>query len=110
MPSLEASPQRTQKVDFQCQATSRAINMATRHDLWNMRLGGFVTSQSFREAVANYEKEKEKSKEKPPTRRQPGRVKPRALPRQQQPRKRARQQDPPPDDSERNSASAMALP
>ena len=56
LPSLEASPQRVRKVDFQCQATSRAINMATRHDPWNMRLGGFVTSQSFREAAANYEK------------------------------------------------------
>ena len=47
LPSLEASPQRVQKVDFQCQATSRAINMATRHDPWNMRLGGFVTSPVF---------------------------------------------------------------
>ena len=65
LPSLEASPQRTQKVDLQensegrfaCQDTSRAINMATRHDLWNTRLGGFVTSQSFRQAAANFEKE-----------------------------------------------------
>ena len=39
-----------------------------------MRLGGFVTSQSFKEAAANYEKEQEKNKEKPPTRRRAGRV------------------------------------
>ena len=98
LPSLEASPQRTQKVDFQ--ATSRAINMATRHDPWNMRLGPFVTSQSFREAAANYEKEQEKNKEKPPARRQAGCVRPRALPQHQQPRaKRARRHDLPPDDS-----------
>ena len=57
LPSLEASPKRVRRVDFQCQATSRAINMATRHDPWNMRLGGFVTFRSFREAAANYEKE-----------------------------------------------------
>ena len=95
--SLEASSQRTQKVDFQCQATSRAINMATRHDPWNMRLGGFVTFQCFREAAAIYEKEQEKNREKPPARRQAGRVRPRALPQHQQPRaKRAQRQDPPP--------------
>ena len=71
--------------------------MATRHDPWNMRLGGFVTSQSFREAAANYEKEQEKNKEKPAARRQAGRVRPRASPQHQQPRaKRARRQDPPP--------------
>ena len=84
--------------------------MATWHDPWNMRLGGFVTSQSFTEAAANYEKERETNKEKSPTRRHAGRVRPRALPRHQQPRKRARPQDPPPDDSERNIASAVAHP
>ena len=99
LPSLEASPQRVQKVDFQCQATSRAINMATRHDPWNMRLGDFVTSQSFREAAANYEKEGEKNKERPAARRQAGRVRPRALPQHQQPRGKRARQVPPPDDS-----------
>ena len=82
LPSLEESPQRVEKVDFQCQATSRAINTATRHDPWNMRLGGFVTSQSLREAAANYEKEQERNKERPAARRQAGRVRPRALPQQ----------------------------
>ena len=96
LPSLEASPQRVQKVDFQCQATSRAINMATRHDPWNMRLGGFVTSQSFREAAANYEKEQDRNKERPAARRQAGRVRPRALPQHQQPRAKRASQDPPP--------------
>ena len=97
LPSLEASPQRVQKVDFQCHATSRAINMATRHDPWNMRLGGFVTSQSFTKATANHEKEQERNREKPAARRQAGRVRPRALPQHQQPRaKRARQNPPPP--------------
>ena len=66
MPSLQASPQRTQKVDFQCQTTNQAINMATRPDPWNMRLGGFVNSGSFREAAAIDEKEQETSKEKSP--------------------------------------------
>ena len=99
LPSLEASPQRVQKVDFQCQATSRAINMATRHDPWNMRLGGFVTSQSFREAAANFEKEQERNKERPAARRQARRVRPRALPQHQQPRAKRARQDPPPDDS-----------
>ena len=97
LPSLEASPQRTQKVDFQCQATSRAITMATGHDPWNMRLGGSVTSQSFAEAAANHEKEQEKNKKTPPPRREAGHVRPLALPQHQQLRAiRARQQDPPP--------------
>ena len=72
--------------------------MATRHDPWKMRLGGFVTSQSFREAPANYEKEQEKNKEKPPERREAGRVRSRALPQHQQPRaKMSRPRDPRPD-------------
>ena len=96
LPSLEASSQRVQKVAFQCQATSRAINMATRHDPWNMRLGSFVTSQSFREAAANYETEQERNKEKPAARRQAGHVRPRALPQHQQPRAKRARQDPPP--------------
>ena len=96
LPSLEASPQRVQKVDFQCQAPSRAINMATRHDPWNMRLGGFVTSQSLREAAANYEKEQERNKERLAARRQAGRVRPRALPQHQQPRAKRARHDPPP--------------
>ena len=96
LPSLEASPQRVQKVDFQFQATSRAINMATRHDPWNMRLGGFVTSRSFREAAANYEKEQERNKERPAARRQAGCVRPQALPQHQQPRAKRARQDPPP--------------
>ena len=96
LPSLEASPKRVEKVDFQCQATSRVINMATRHDPWNMRLGCFVTSLSFREAAANDEKEKERNPEKPAAWRQAGRVRPRALPQHQEPRaKRARQDAPP---------------
>ena len=70
LPSLEASPHKVQKVNFQCQATSRAINMATRQHPWSMRLGGFVTSQFFREAAANYEKEQERNREKPAARRQ----------------------------------------
>ena len=100
LPSLEASTQRVEKVDFQCQATRRAINMATRHDPWNMRLGGFVASQCFREAAANYEKEQERNKEKPAARCQAGRVRPRVLPQHQQQRaKRVRRQDPPQIDS-----------
>ena len=110
LPSLEASPQRVHKVDFQCQATSRAINMATPHDPWNMSLGGFVTSQSFREAAANYETEQERNEEKPAARRQAGRVRPWALPQHQQPRaKRARRTrappPPPPEDMEHSSDS-----
>ena len=97
LPSLGASPERTEKVDFQCHATSGAINMATRLDPWNIRLGGFVTAQSYREAAANYEKELEKNKEKPPASCQAGRVRPHALPQHQQRRAmRARRQDPPP--------------
>ena len=70
--------------------------MATRHDPWNMRLGGFVTSRSFREAAANYEKEQGGNKERPAARRQAGRVRPRALLQHQQPRaKRARHDRPP---------------
>ena len=95
LPSLEASSQRVQKVDFQCQATSRAINMATWHDPWNMRLGGFVTSQSLREAAANYEKEQERNKERPAARRQAECVRPRALPQHQQPTAKRARQDPP---------------
>ena len=64
-----------------------------------MRLGGFVTSQSFREAAANYEKEQERNKERPAARRQAGRVRPWALPHHQQPRAKRARQDPPPDDS-----------
>ena len=73
--------------------------MATRHDPWNMRLGGFVTSRSFREAPANYEKEQERNKERPAARRQAGRVRPRALPQHEQPRAKRARQDPPRDDS-----------
>ena len=61
-----------------------------------MRLGGFVTSQSFREAAANYEKQLERNKERPAARRQAGRVRPRALPQHQQPRAKRARQDPPP--------------
>ena len=64
-----------------------------------MRLGGFVISQSFREAAANYEKEQERNKERPAARHQAGRVRPRALPQHQQPRAKRARQDPPPDDS-----------
>ena len=70
--------------------------MATRHDPWNMRLGGFVTSQSFREAAANYEKGHERNKERSAARRQAGHVRPRALPQHQQPRAKRARQDPPP--------------
>ena len=64
-----------------------------------MRLGGFVTSQSFREAAANYEKEQERNRERSAARRQVGCVRPRALPQHQQPRAKRARQDPSPDDS-----------
>ena len=110
LPSLEASPERVQKVDFPCQATSRAINMATRHDQWNMRLGGFVTSRSFTEAAANYEKEHERDKDRPAARRQAGGVRPRALPQHQQPRAKRARHDPPPPGRQCSCARTLRTP
>ena len=58
------------KVDFGCQGNGRLINQATTWDPWNMRLGSFVTSDSFKAAdpfkaaAQEYAQQQEKNKDR----------------------------------------------
>ena len=53
------------KSDAGVQCTSREINQATKDDPWNLRLGGFVTSETFIEGASQAKEPKQKPKAAP---------------------------------------------